>query len=503
MIDAKGGRFPNDWPAQLHIDLVAGDLVEALARQASPVAAQAAVGAVEVVTQGGGRTGVDQSADRVADTGAAAVAGVVRCRATGDGEAACAVSIATCHCNGGLGCYTRKRIAGATGRGRHAAQGVTGPVTHAADGDDRGGFVKLYRDDVASGAAVARLVADGLGSGTDCTAFAVQRFVGGATDHPGQVVVTGERHGHITVVPAVGIGGAARRRADGGGGGVPFDGHTLAGCAARAGGGTGEGVACGVGVDRHRVTAALAADDRFGIDHAPTEGHIADIPAVVAQRADYIGGDDWRGGVGGRVDGVGDADPGGAVTGHIGRPATGGGKVARAVAIAAAEAEGGLSRHTGECIRCAARRRGDSANFIGGAVAHASDGDQRSRLVHLDGVGDGALVERHIFTGSVEGQDPFTAAGEADRAVGAVDDGAGEGPVPVDGDICVVPPGSIGSRILAGVGGGRGGVYLHLISGRARVAGLVFAGGAEVDGAGAAADAAGGAVGRVDATDGP
>lgn len=48
---AKRGGLPNDWPAELHIDLVARELVEALIGEPRPIAAQTTVGAVEVIQQ--------------------------------------------------------------------------------------------------------------------------------------------------------------------------------------------------------------------------------------------------------------------------------------------------------------------------------------------------------------------------------------------------------------------------------------------------------------------
>ncbi len=60
----EGSRLPDHRATELHIDFVAGKLIEALVNQPSPVTAQATVGAVEIIEQpwsdtgiGGGRVG--------------------------------------------------------------------------------------------------------------------------------------------------------------------------------------------------------------------------------------------------------------------------------------------------------------------------------------------------------------------------------------------------------------------------------------------------------------
>ncbi len=179
---------------------------------------------------------------------------------------------------------------------------------------------------------------------------------------------------------------------------------------------------------------------------------------------------------------------------------TGGREGAAAIRIAARDTDGGLRRHPRSRIGGATPCRGHVARGVGGAVIHAGDRDHGRGFVDLDGVGDRALIVRHIFTGGAQGQRAFAAAaGEAGGAVGGVDNRTGEDPVPVDGDIAVVPPRRIGGGALAGIGGGGGRVHPHLVGRRAHIARQIFAGGAEVDRAGAAAHAARRAVGRVNA----
>src|SRR5262245_35296894 len=86
-------------------------------------------------------------------------------------------------------------------------------------------------------------------------------------------------------------------------------------------------------------------------------------------------------------------------------------------------------------------------------IGRSGGADCRGRLVELDLGAGAALVASQVFAGGAEGALPFSTGTAAHGAVGVVNAGAGGVfPVPVYGDIAVVPAVGIGRRGFRGHG---------------------------------------------------